>query len=73
MEGPADPPTPGPTKGVGRLKTIPTNQRDSLGSVKGGPGVEGEETREAREEGKQVQMEIEIETINLLITKVDNH
>ena len=37
--------------------------------------MEGEETREAREEGKQVQMEIEIEieTMNLLITKVDNH
>ena len=33
--------------------------------------MEGEEVREAREEGEQVQMEIEIETMNLIITKVE--
>ena len=38
---------------------IPTNQKDNLGSVKGVPGVEEEEVLVAREEGNQVQMEIE--------------
>ena len=33
--------------------------------------MEGEEAREAREAGVQVQMEIEIETMKLIITKVD--
>ena len=33
--------------------------------------MEGEEVREAREEGVQVQMEIEIETMKLIITKVE--
>ena len=50
---------------------IPTNQRDNHGTVEGGPGVEGEEAREAREAGVQVQMEIEIETMKLIITKVE--